>query len=147
MTYEISFLGLLISLIFISITGYYPGGIIVPSYLILFIDQPYRLIGTLIVSLITLLIYKVTSEYFILFGKRRFVFMILCGGIISYLLSYFLPQVFPDSIEFKVIGWVIPGLIAINFDRQGIVQTFSAMAIVITAIFFMGKLYFYVLAR
>lgn len=147
MTYEILFLGLIISLLFISITGYYPGGIIVPSYLILFVDQPYRLIGTIIVSLLTLLSYKLASEHLILYGKRRFVFMILCGGIISYLLSYFLPQVSPISIEFKVIGWVIPGLIAIHFDRQGIVQTSSSMAIVIAAIFFMSKLNYYILAR
>ncbi|MFC2119419.1 poly-gamma-glutamate biosynthesis protein PgsC [Bacteroidota bacterium] len=143
MGYEIVFLGLLISLLYISITGYYPGGIIVPAYLILFIDQPYRLIGTLIASVLVLLLYKLASRYLILYGKRRFVFMILCGGIFSFFLSFLLPQVFPESIEFKVIGFVIPGLIANNFERQGVVITSSSMAIVITAIFFLSKLYYY----
>lgn len=142
MTYEISFLGLLFSLLFISATGFYPGGIIVPSYLILFIDQPQRLIGTIIASILTFFCYRLASEYLILFGKRRFVFMILCGGLIAYLLSILLPQIFPGSIDFQVIGWVIPGLIANHFDRQGIVQTFSSMVIVITALFFTGKLYY-----
>ena len=141
MTYEIVFIGLLISLLFISITGYYPGGIIVPGYLILFIDQPLRLIGTITASLVVLLCYKIASEHAILFGKRRFVFMILCGGVISFLLSILLPQIFPGSIEFKVIGWVIPGLIANQLERQGIVQTLSSMIIVITALFFSGELY------
>jgi poly-gamma-glutamate biosynthesis protein PgsC/CapC len=145
MTYELVFIGLLVALLFISVTGYYPGGIIVPGYLILFIDQPLRLTGTIIASLIALLFYKLIAEYTILFGKRRFVFMILCGGVISILLSIGLPQIFPGSIEFKVIGWVIPGLIANQYERQGIIQTLSSLAIVLTALFFIGEFYLYIL--
>jgi hypothetical protein len=51
MEYEISFLGLLVSLLFIGITGIYPGGVIVPSYLGLFLRSPERIAGTLIVAL------------------------------------------------------------------------------------------------
>jgi len=145
MTYEFVFIGMLVALLFISITGYYPGGIIVPGYLILFIDQPLRLTGTIIASLVALLCFKIVSEYTILFGKRRFVFMILCGGVISFLLSILLPQIFPGSIEFQVIGWVIPGLIANQCERQGIVQTLSSLAIVLTALFFIGEFYLLIL--
>lgn len=141
MNYELLFIGLLIALLFISLTGYYPGGIIVPGYLILFIDQPLRLVGTIIASLIALVCFKIIAEQTILFGRRRFVFMILCGGVISFLLSIILPQLFPGSIEFRVIGWVIPGLIANHLERQGILQTLSSMVIVITALFFTGELY------
>ena len=144
MIYELAFIGLIVSLIFISVTGFYPGGIIVPSYLILFIDQPYRLIGTIVASLLTLLIFKLASRYLILFGKRRFVFLILCGAVFSYLLSFIVPQIFPATIDFKVIGWVIPGLIASHFDKQGIIKTSSAMAIVIKALFFINKLYMFI---
>jgi poly-gamma-glutamate biosynthesis protein PgsC/CapC len=145
MTYEFVFIGLLVALLFISITGYYPGGIIVPGYLVLFIDQPLRLTGTIIASLVALLCFKIVSEYTILFGKRRFVFMILCGGVISFLLSVLLPQIFPGSIEFQVIGWVIPGLIANQYERQGILQTLSSLAIVLTALFFIGEFYLLIL--
>lgn len=145
MGYEVSIIGLLISLLYISVTRYYPGGIIVPSYLVLFADQPLRLLGTLIAALLAFLCYRLASRYLILFGRRRFVFMILAGGLFSYLLSYFLPLIFPVAIELRVIGWVIPGLIAANFDRQGIVITTSSMAIVITVIFFVGRLYFMIL--
>lgn len=137
------FIGLLVSLIYISVTGYYPGGIIVPSYLILFIDQPYRIAGTVIVALTTFLCYKLASKYLILFGKRRFVFMILFGSVFAYLLSYVLPFAFPSTVELKVVGWVIPGLIANNFDRQGILQTVSSMIIVLAAIFFISKLFYF----
>lgn len=142
MVYELSFIGLLVSLLFISVTKYYPGGIIVPSYLVLFTDQPLRLLGTLIAALLALLLYRLASRYLILFGKRRFVFMILFGGLSAFILSSLLPILFPAVIELRVIGWVIPGLIANNFDRQGILITGSSMAIIITVVFFIGKLYF-----
>ena len=83
MGYEVSFLGLLISILFIGLTGYYPGGIIVPSYLVLFMDQPQRIIGTLIVALLTMLCYRIVSRYLILFGRRRFVFMILIFSLLK----------------------------------------------------------------
>lgn len=143
MSYELFFIGLVITLIFIGLSGYYPGGIIVPAYMVLFIDQPLRLIGTLIISLIAWGLYRIASKYLILFGKRRFVFLILVGAIGSLLLSYFLPRYFPDTLELKVIGWVIPGLIASQIEKQGLAITLSSLAIVLTILFFMSKLYYW----
>jgi len=145
MGYEVSIIGLLVALLFISVTHYYPGGIIVPSYLVLFVDQPLRLLGTLVAALLAFVLYRLASRYLILFGKRRFVFLILMGGLFSYILSYLLPLLFPEAVELRVIGWVIPGLIATNFDRQGLLITTSSMALVITVVFFIGKLYFIVI--
>ncbi len=144
MGYELSIIGLLVSLVYISITRYYPGGIIVPSYLVLFIGQPLRILGTLIAALLAMAAYRLASRYLILFGRRRFVFLLLLGGFFAYLLSFFLPLLFPATIELRVIGWVIPGLVAGHFDRQGIIPTASSLVIVVTVIFFIGKLYFMV---
>ena len=140
MGYEVSFLGLLISLLFIGLTGYYPGGIIVPSYLVLFMDQPLRIIGTLIAALLALLCYRVVSRNLILFGRRRFVFMILFGGIWTFLWILVFPSIFPVSMEFRVIGWVIPGLIANNFERQGIMVTTAALITVTVITYFSGRI-------
>jgi poly-gamma-glutamate biosynthesis protein PgsC/CapC len=141
--YELFFIGLLISLIFIAVTGYYPGGIIVPGYLVLYFDQPLRITGTILAGLLAFLVYRLTSRYLILFGKRRFVFIIFISAILSFSFTYFAPFLFPASMEMKMIGWVIPGLIAINFDRQGMVATISSMAIVLAVLFCIGKIYFY----
>jgi hypothetical protein len=70
MDYELIFVALLASLLFAGITGIYPGGIIVPSYLVLFVNQPSRLLGTLIAALLTFLCYKIVSRYLIIFGRR-----------------------------------------------------------------------------
>jgi hypothetical protein len=58
MSFELPFIGLLLSLAFISVTGIYPGGIIVPSYLVLFAGQPERIVGTLIAAILALVTYK-----------------------------------------------------------------------------------------
>jgi gamma-polyglutamate biosynthesis protein CapC len=143
LAYELFFIGLLLSLLFIAVTGYYPGGIIVPGYLVLYADQPLRITGTLVAGFIAFLIYRLASKYLILFGKRRFVFLILISAILAFSFSFLLPMVFPVSLEMKMIGWVIPGLIANNFDRQGILITFSSMAIVLAVLLFISKIYFY----
>lgn len=140
MGYELPFIGLIISLLFTGITGLYPGGIIVPSYLVLFMNQPARIAGTLVVALLTLLCYRLASHYLILFGRRRFVFMVLAGGILAVLWRQLLPSLFPISLEFRVIGWVIPGLIANHFERQGVAVTTASLVTVTTILYFLGRL-------
>jgi gamma-polyglutamate biosynthesis protein CapC len=142
MGYEITFVGLMVTLAFIGITGYYPGGIIIPSYLVLFVSQPLRIAGTLLAALLTLFCFKIISRYLILFGKRRFVFMILFGGLWTFLWLQLFPFIFPMSVEFRVIGWVVPGLIANNFERQGVLITTTSLITVIVVTFFIGKLIF-----
>jgi len=140
MGYEISFLGLVLSLVFMGLTGFYPGGIIVPSYLVLFIDQPARIAGTWLAALFTFLCFRLAARYLILFGRRRFVFMILVGGISAFLWIRFFPFIVPASLEFRVIGWVVPGLIANHFERQGVVVTTASMITVTVAVYFLWRL-------
>ncbi len=141
MGYEIAFIGLLLSLLFTGVTGLYPGGIIVPSYLVLFLNQPERIAGTLIAAVLTLIAYRFVSQYLILFGRRRFVFLILTGGVWALLWIAVFPSLFPQSLEFRVIGWVIPGLIANHFDRQGVVSTTAALATVTVVLHFLGRMF------
>ena len=139
MSYELTFLGLLLSLLYVGITGLYPGGIIVPGYLVLFLDQPARIAGSLIAALLTFLCFKLASQYVILFGRRKFVFMVLIGGIWTLLSLRMVPILFPLSLEFRVIGWVIPGLIANNFERQGVIVTTASLATVTVATYLLGR--------
>jgi poly-gamma-glutamate biosynthesis protein PgsC/CapC len=145
MSYEITFLGLLLSLLYIGVTGLYPGGIIVPSYLVLFTDQPARIAGTLMAALLTLLCFKFASQYLIIFGRRRFVFMVLVGGIWTLLWLRIFPSVFPLSLEFRVIGWVIPGLIANSFERQGVIVTIASLVTVTVAAYLLGRVLYVIL--
>ena len=123
MDYEIVFWGLLLTLLYVRLTGYYPGGLIVPSYLVLFCEQPERILGTLCVALGALACYRIISRHVILFGRRRFLFFILAGGIGTFLWLQLFPYIYPLTGDFRVIGWIIPGLIANNFEKQGVLIT------------------------
>ncbi len=140
MGFELPFMGLLVSLGIIAFTGVYPGGIIVPSYLVLFLSAPERMVGTLAAALLTLWVYLLASRWLILFGRRRFVFLLLVGGSWSILWSLVLPGLFPASLEFTVIGWVIPGLIANHFERQGVLVTLGSLLTATVAIGWLGRI-------
>jgi poly-gamma-glutamate biosynthesis protein PgsC/CapC len=140
MGFELPFMGLLVSLGIIALTGVYPGGIIVPSYLVLFLSAPERMVGTLAAALLTLWVYLLASRWLILFGRRRFVFLLLVGGCWSILWHLVLPGLFPASLEFTVIGWVIPGLIANHFERQGVLVTLGSLLTATVAIGWLGRI-------
>lgn len=140
MGFELPFIGLLISLAVIGLTGVYPGGIIVPSYLVLFLSEPERIVGTLLAAGVTLGAYLLASRWLILFGRRRFVFLLLVGGICSMVWRLVLPGLFPVTLEYTVIGWVIPGLIASHFERQGVLVTLGSLLTAMVAIGWLGRI-------
>ncbi len=101
MNVEIFFIGLVLTLIFVAVTGLYPGGIIVPGYLVLFIDQPWRLAGTLAAVLRTIGIYRL-HPIPVLFGSSS-AFVFLCtdrGALCAFLFSRILPHLSPEAIDF-----------------------------------------------
>jgi len=140
MPYETSLLGLLLSLAYIALTGLYPGGVIVPSYLVLFLDQPVRLAATFAAAVLTLGCYRLSSRYLILYGTRRFVFMILVAASWTVLGQRVLPSASTPPLEFQVIGWIIPGLIANTCERQGVLLTATSLVTVTVAAYFAGRM-------
>lgn len=140
MPYELTFLGIVVALVFTGMTGLYPGGVIVPGYLVLFFDHPARIAATWIVALLTFFVYRLISGRLLLFGRRRFVFILLLGGFWTFLWLRILPSYLPRSVEFRVIGWIIPGLIANHFDRQGVLLTTASLVTVTVFIEIIGTI-------
>src|SRR6056297_2899415 len=103
MIFESLFIGMLGSLFYVELTGLYAGGIIVPGYIVLYLDQPLRILGTIIVSLIALFLYKVLSPRLILYGRRRFLLMILLGGVTTMVWYRVVPGYLPGALELRVI--------------------------------------------
>jgi len=128
-------LGIVIGFIFFEISGLTAGGIIVPGYLALFINEPSRILVTLLVSLLVYGIVYLIAQRTILFGRRRFFLMILIGFIIRSGFDYFSIYLPESGIELQAIGYIIPGLIANEFYRQGILKTLSVMAVVVTIVY------------
>ncbi len=120
-------IGLVISLLYVEIFGVAPGGIIVPGYLALGVDDPATLSLTLGVSLLTFFVVRVLATVTILYGRRRTALMILIAFLIGSLVRAGLGVGTPvGPFEIDVIGYIVPGLIAIWIDRQGLVVTVSS---------------------
>ena len=66
--------------------------------------------------------------------------MVLVAGLWTFFWLRFFPSLLPASLEFRVIGWVVPGLIANNFERQGVVVTTASLVIVTVAVYFLAQL-------
>ncbi len=120
-------IGLAVSLLYSEMFGIAPGGIIVPGYLALGVYEPAALSLTLGVALLTFLVVRVLASVTILYGRRRTALMILIAFLIGWLVRAGLGVGTPvGPFEIDVIGHIVPGLIAIWMDRQGLVVTVSS---------------------
>ncbi|MBX2991533.1 MAG: poly-gamma-glutamate biosynthesis protein PgsC [Bacteroidetes bacterium] len=123
-------LGLILSLLSYEIFGLAAGGIVVPGYIGLHLSQVDRMAGVLLVSLVTYLIVKVTSYYTFLYGRRQMVVSLLIGALLANFSRQFLTfNVGAATAELTAIGWVVPGLIAHWFGKQGIFKTVCALLV------------------
>ncbi len=139
-------IGLVISLLFAEVFGLAAGGLVVPGYIALFLTQPHLVLMTLAAGWLTFLIVRLLSSFIIVYGRRRTAMMILIGYLVGVGMSLLtgggvafgggpatvdgslvpLPRA-PAFLELTVIGYIIPGLLAIWFDRQGVLQTLSGL--------------------
>jgi len=145
MVLETLLIGLVVALLWAEITEYNPGGIIVPGYLALHLGQPLRILATIGIALLILGAYRVLSRLFILFGRRRFVMMLLLGALFAELWTLALPRLFSSPPEVRAIGWIVPGLLAVNMKRQKPLPTLAsalAAAVVTFAIVELVKIVF-----
>lgn len=121
-------IGLVINLAFAEILGVGAGGMVVPGYMALYLDRPLVILLTLLMSYLTFFVIHSLSAVMIIYGRRRTVLMILVG----FLFGWFFRSLGPvettlGTIELTAIGYIIPGLIAIWIDRQGVLETFSVL--------------------
>ncbi len=140
-------LGLILSLLSYEVFGLAAGGIVVPGYIALQLTHPERLIGILVVSLLTFLIIKVLSKYTLIYGRRQMVLSLLIGCLLANFSRLFLSfEIAASTVELSAVGWVIPGLVAHWFGKQGIFKTVSVIFVssvlvrLILILLFMGAL-------
>lgn len=141
MTYETFLIGLILAVFFVEVMEIYPGGIIVPAYLALYLDQPFRVLATVCIALLSLLTFKLLSRWLILFGRRRFVLLIILGALWGQLWFIVTPDMASGSGELRMIGWVIPGLLANNCEKQRMLPTLASLFTVAVATYFLVRLF------
>lgn len=145
-------IGLVVSLIFTEAFGLSVGGMIVPGYLALAFDQPATIIATIAAALVTAWVVYQIDRWAILFGRRRVVLTMVVGFAIAAVLRSMVELAFPSmpvgvGVEAgtstasmmmagtTVIGFVIPGLVALWIARSGVVQTLSPLVIATSLVY------------
>lgn len=115
-----------------ELIGYTAGGAVLPGYLALFLDQPGRIVGTFAAALLTLVIVRGLSRLVILYGRRKFAAMLLVGFVVNWLIDaavvYWTGVFGPMQTDVRVLGFIVPGLLANDMHGQGVVQT-AAMSL------------------
>lgn len=132
---ELAVLALLISLLFTELTNLLPGGIIVPFYFALYLDDPVKIVATVVSALIAMVVVKFLSRFMILYGRRKFALYLIIGILEKILFTYLY---FGNSYLFynlsMTIGYLVPGILARDMEKQGVVKTLGALTIVVLII-------------
>jgi poly-gamma-glutamate biosynthesis protein PgsC/CapC len=126
--------GLVVSLLFSELFGLAAGGMVVPGYFALYLDRPLSIALTFAVAVVCHFLVTLLANVAVIYGRRRTVITIL----IAYLLRMAIDAApwtsiaLADSLsshELSVIGYIIPGLVALWIERQGLVETLAALLI------------------
>jgi gamma-polyglutamate biosynthesis protein CapC len=120
-------IGLAVGLIFTEMFGVAAGGLIVPGYLALHLTRPLDVLVTVGAGLVTFAIVHTLSSLVIVYRRRRTLLMILVGYLVGMAVRWTSGTLAFGEDEIVMVGFIIPGLIALCLDRQGVIETLSAL--------------------
>lgn len=122
--------GLVTSLLFTELFGLAAGGMVVPGYVALTLTSPYAVAATMLAGIFTFAAVHGLSSVTILYGRRRTAVTILLGYLVGAGLRALSGDALALGPEYDVVGYIIPGLIALWIARQGVVETISSILVV-----------------
>jgi gamma-polyglutamate biosynthesis protein CapC len=113
-------LGIAINLLFTEVFGLMSGGLVVPGYLAIHLSQPARVAATLAVGGVTFASVRYgLMRLIILYGRRRFGMTIMTGFLWHGLYLAAIGGVPGLSADLRVVGYIVPGLMANAALTQG----------------------------
>ena len=116
--------GMLLGMFYYHKTGWACGGIITPGVIAMYIGDPYKVGVSILAGLLTWIILDRLVRFFGLYGRQR----LAAAMLIALALRYPLVSVLGEASLW--LGWVVPGLIGADIQRQGVVITLTAVATV-----------------
>lgn len=117
------FLSIILSFLSIELFGLFAGGLITGGYLALSLHHPLRLVTTYAAALVVYGLVKLLARYLMVFGTRRYMASILLGLLVHWAFLQLLPYLPPMTQDVRLIGFIIPGLLANDMYRQGVIKT------------------------
>ncbi len=120
-------LGIIVSILVyerLRVTG---GAAVVAGYLALFMNRPLYVLTTVGLSVVAYyVVQRVVAHRMFLYGRRRLVVMVVAGmamQLATGAIAFFTRQDAPWLMGLYGVGFVLPGLIAQDMERQGVRQT------------------------
>lgn len=117
-------LGMLLGMFYYQKTGWACGGIITPGVIAMYIGDPAKVGVSIAAGLLTWVLLDVLVRFFSLYGRQR----LAAAMLIALALRYPLVSVWGESSLW--LGWVVPGLIGADIQRQGLLTTLTAVVAV-----------------
>ena len=123
-------ISIILGFLFSEFLGIATGGLVSAGYMAFFMASPARIISTLVLSMVIYFLTILLQKFIIIDGRRRFMVVVLLSLIGTWLVE----QVFFKYLGFigqdvRMVGFIIPGLIANDMFKQGVVKTLAAVTI------------------
>jgi poly-gamma-glutamate biosynthesis protein PgsC/CapC len=119
--------GMLLGMFYYQKTGWSCGGIITPGVIAMYMGDPAKVLVSIAAGLVTWVILDILVRFFSLYGRQR----LATAMLIALALRYPLVSVWGETSLW--LGWVVPGLIGADIQRQGMAITLTAVAAVSVA--------------
>lgn len=114
--------------------GIVAGGLIAPGYLALSFDKPFIIAICIGVAIATMLLVRLLSSAAILYGRRRFIVCVLIAFALQWTAVSALMGSELGAGRVEVVGYIIPGLLANEMERQGAGRTLLALLLLSVAV-------------
>lgn len=119
----------------VEFLGLLSGGIVSAGYLAFYLEQPFRIVSTLALAVLVCLLVKLLQNFMIIYGRRRFMVTILLSIILSTVIEGSFMITSGIAQDLRMIGYIIPGLIANDMEKQGIFKTLAMVVIISLTIY------------
>jgi len=117
-------IGMLLGMFYYHKTGWACGGIITPGIVAIYIANWDKLAVSLAAGFVTWVLLELLVRQFSLYGRQR----LASAMLIALALRYPLVSLLGESSLW--LGWVVPGLMGADMQRQGLVPTLTAVVAV-----------------
>lgn len=117
-------IGILLGMFYFHKTGWSCGGIITPGVIAMYIGDPWKIAISLAAGLCIWALLELLVRLTNIYGRQR----LAAALLIALALRYPLVSVWGETSLW--LGWVVPGLVGADIQRQGPLVTLSAVAAV-----------------
>lgn len=119
--------GILLGMFYYHRTGWACGGIITPGVVAMYIGDPWKIAVSLLAGLCTWALLELLVRWTNIYGRQR----LAAALLIALAIRYPLVTIWGETSLW--LGWVVPGLIGADMQRQGPFMTLAGVVTVSVA--------------